>query len=258
VLGSFFILLQSSRLWRASRGRGMRKSLAVGIRFRSASPQLALVLRWSGLSLLSSALLMSTVVSAQDEKLKNELEVGVGRTFISDQRVPNTNFFDNSVHSGKGLSFNFLYARQLRFFRWADSTIGIELPVIYNPDEDLNYGLNVIPKQYSSIFATPAVRVTFIRNFFISPWVSLGGGIGYFSSSKDAVFFGPYTGHRIKATAVMHGGIGFDVPLPMKLHSLRFRFEVRDNWSGVPPINLDTGRTRQHNYYVGGGVVMRF
>jgi hypothetical protein len=57
----------------------------------------------------------------------------------------------------------------------------------------------------------------------------------------------------------MHGGVGFDVPIPWrKLHGLRFRFEARDNWSGVPPINVNTGRTRQHNYYVGGGAVIRF
>jgi hypothetical protein len=199
----------------------------------------------------------SKVAVAQGVEPKNELAATVGRTFIGDQRVPNTNFFNNTVHSGKGLSFDFLYARQLNFFKWG--AVGIELPVIYNPDEDLNYALNVIPKQYSSLFATPAVRVSLFRNFIVSPWVSLGGGVGYFASSKDAVFFGPYTGHRIKTTGVMNGGIGFDVPFPGRLHnSLSFRFEARDNWSGVPPINVDTGRTRQHNYYVGGGVVYRF
>jgi hypothetical protein len=198
----------------------------------------------------------STLAGAQDTEPKNELAVTAGRTFISDQTVPNTNFFDNAVHSGKGLSFDFLYARQLKFFKWG--AVGVELPVIYNPDEDLNYGLNVIPNQYSSLFATPALRVSFARNFFIAPWVSLGGGVGYFAASKDLVFFGPNTGHRIKTTGVMHGGIGFDVPFPGKLHDLRFRFEARDNWSGVPPINVDTAKTRQHNYYVGGGVVFRF
>ena len=237
----------------------MREEISAGrVLFRSGSHLRTCVLLRAVFVLVSSLFLTITAAFAQDTQEKNELAVGAGRTFISDQRVPNTNFFDNTVHSGKGFSLNFLYARQLRFFKWADSSVGIEVPVIYNPDEDLNFGMNVIPKQYSSVFLTPAVRVSFVRNFFVSPWVSLGGGVGYFSSSKDAVFFGPYTGHRIKVTGVMHGGVGFDVPFPGKLHSLRFRFEARDNWSGVPPINVDTGRTRQHNYYVGGGVVMRF
>ena len=212
--------------------------------------------------LLAGWILLLTTASAiaQDDQPRNEIAIGVGRTIISDQRVPNTNFFDNSVHSGKGLSFNFLYARELKFFKWADSAIGVELPVIYNPDEDLNFGLDVVPKQYTSVFATPAVRVSFVRNFFVSPWVSLGGGVGYFAASKDLVFFGANPGPRIKITGVMHGGVGFDVPLPRpgKLHDVRFRFEARDNWSGVPPINVNTGRTRQHNYYVGGGAVFKF
>lgn len=237
----------------------MRKFIA------AASQLCAMHLRVSTLAsvrlgTLVLVLLVTLSAIAQDDQPKNELAVGIGRTFISDQRVPNTNFFDNTVHSGDGLSFNFLYARQLKFFRWADSAIGIEVPVIYNPDEDLNYGLDVVPKQYASLFATPAVRVSFARNFFIEPWISLGGGVGYFAASKDLVFYGSNPGHRIKVTGVMHGGVGFDVPLPVrgKLHDVRFRFEARDNWSGEPPINVDTGRSRHHNYYVGGGAVIRF
>ena len=214
--------------------------------------------RYVPLAAAGLLLLATSFALAQDDKSKNEIAIGIGHTFISDQGIPNTNFFDNTVHSGKGLSFNFLYARQLKFFKWADSALGVELPVIYNPDEDLNFGLDAVPKDYWSIFATPAVRVSFARNFFISPWVSLGGGIGHFAASKDLVFFGSNPGPRIKTTGVMHGGIGFDVPLPGKLHDVRFRFEARDNWSGEPPINVNTGHTREHNYYVGGGAVFRF
>lgn len=207
---------------------------------------------FAGVGLLLVA--ASAIASAQDET-KNELAVGVGRTFISDQGVPNTNFFDNTVHSGKGLSFSFNYARTLRNFRWG--TLAAEVPVIYNPDEDLNYGQNVIPSSYSSLFATPAARVSFLRGMAFSPWVSFGGGVGHFVASRNLVFFGSNPGHRIKTTGVLEGGIGFDVHFPW-WHSVLFRFEARDNWSGVPPINVDTGRTRQHNYYVGGGAVFRF
>jgi hypothetical protein len=194
----------------------------------------------------------------ENQQPKNEFAIGAGRTFVSDQGVPNTNFFDNVVHSGRGLSFNFLYARQLKSFHWADSAIGVEVPVIYNPDEDLNFGMNVIPKQYSSLFATPAMRVSFLRRQILSPWVSFGGGIGHFSASNDLVFFGTNPGPRTKTTGVMHGGVGFDVPLLGKLRDVKFRFEARDNWSAEPPLNIDTGHTRQHNYYVGGAAVFRF
>jgi hypothetical protein len=196
------------------------------------------------------------VIASGQATKKNELAVGVGRTFISDQGVPNTNFFDNTVHSGKGLSFSFNYAHDLHRFSW--TTLALEIPVIYNPDEDLNLGQNVIPKQYSSLFATPSARLNFLHSFAFSPWISLGGGVGHFVASKDLVFYGTNTGHRIKTTGVMQGGIGFDVPRLPGIQSIGFRFEARDNWSGVPPINVNTGKTRQHNYYVGAAALYHF
>ena len=203
-------------------------------------------------ALLNIAALGATALGQEQ---KNELAGTIGRTIISDQGVPNTSFFDNTVHFGHGTSFEINYARLFRRYKWGD--LSFELPVIFNPDEDLNYGLNQVPADYSSYFATPAARVNFIPDLAISPWISFGGGIGHFVASKNLVFFGPNTGHRIKTTGVLQGGIGMDVRLP-KIHRLKFRFEARDDWSGVPPINVDTGKTRQHNYYVAGGVVFRF
>jgi hypothetical protein len=177
-------------------------------------------------------------VMARAQEPKNEVAGTIGRTFISDQTPPNTNFFDNTVHFGKGTSFEIDYARRLRSYGWGD--LSVEVPAIFNPDEDINYGQNVVPNDYSSIFITPAARVNFLTNLAISPWVSFGGGVGHFQASQDLVFFGPNTGHRIKTTGVMQGGIGFDVRWPWKFHSLRFRFEARDDWSGTHPLNIDT------------------
>jgi len=207
---------------------------------------------------LAAGLLLLCVTSlcaAQDEK-KHEIAVTVGRTFISDQTVPNTSFPNNTIHSGKGLSLDFSYARALQNYKWG--SLWVEIPVLWNMDEDLNYGQNVIPVDYSSLFLTPAARLRFLEGLAFQPWVSLGGGFGHFVASKDLVFGGTNPGHRIKTTGVLDGAIGLDVPLGRKLQNAIFRFEARDNWSGVPPINVDTGKTRQHNFYVGGGVVFAF
>jgi hypothetical protein len=130
----------------------------------------------------------STIAAAQETEIqesKNQVAVTIGRTFISDQGVPNTNFFDNTVHFGKGLSFEGDYARRMRRYFWGD--LAVEVPVIFNPDEDLNYGMNQIPLQYSSLFITPAARVTFIPNLAVSPWFSFGGGFGHFGASDKPV-----------------------------------------------------------------------
>jgi hypothetical protein len=202
-----------------------------------------------------AAAIMVPCTGAQEQP-KNEVAGTIGRTFISDQTPPNTNFFDNTVHFGKGLSFEVNYARKMRSFAWGD--LFVEVPAIFNPDEDLNYGQNVIPKEYGSIFVTPAARLNLVPALAISPWVSFGGGVGHFWASKDLVFFGTNTGHRIKTTGVLEGGVGIDVRMPWVFHSFKFRVGVRDDWSGAPPLNINTGKTRQHNYYVGGGLVYAF
>lgn len=199
--------------------------------------------------------LMTPAVSVAQEQ-KHEIAVTIGRTFISDQTQPGTSFPDNTVHSGKGLSFNFSYARVLQRYKWG--SLSAEIPLLWNPDEDLNFGQNVIPSGYSSFFLTPAARVRFFEEQAFQPWVSFGGGLGHFVASKDLVFGGLNPGHRIKTTGTLDGAVGLDVPLGHTLRNTIFRFEARDNWSGEPPINVNTGKTRQHNFYVGGGVVFKF
>jgi hypothetical protein len=199
----------------------------------------------------------STVVAQEGfrEPTKNEIAVSIGHTFIEDQLVPNTNFFDNTVHYGKGWSFEGNYARALLNYRWGQ--ISAEVPVIFNPDEDLNYGLNQVPKQYSSTFVTPSVRLNVLQDFPFSPWVSFGGGVARYVASTDLEFGGQNTGHRVKISGALQAGIGLDVKIP-KVDIFRFRFEARKFWAGDPPVNVDTGHTRQSTYYIGGGAVFRF
>lgn len=207
--------------------------------------------------LLTALLLLLGAVSwgtAQDKK--HEIAVTVGRTFISDQTVAGAPGPLNVIHSGKGLSLDFSYAHVLQSYTWG--SLWVEVPVLWNPDEDLNYGQNVIPVQYSSLFLTPTARVRFFEGLAFQPWVSFGGGLSHFVASRELVFGGVNPGHRVKTTGAMDGAVGLDVPLGPKLHNGIFRFEARDNWSGVPPLNVDTGKTRQHNFYVGGGVVFAF
>lgn len=194
-----------------------------------------------------------TVAVAQDTK--NELAVTIGHIFISDQTVPNTNFFDNTVHFGKSIPFEIDYARDLRNFGWG--VLAVEVPAIISLDQDLNYGQNQIPREYKSVFITPAARVSFPSYLPFTPWLSFGGGVGHFQASRDLLFFGSNPGPRVKTTGVLQGGVGLDIKL-FGLQSLKLRVEARDDWSGVPPLNVDTGKTRQHNYYVGGGAVFRF
>jgi len=202
------------------------------------------------------ALSASAVVFGQAEG-KNEIAVTFGQSFISDQGVPNSGLSNSIINHGKGLSFEINYARIFRAYDWAD--FAIEVPATFNPDEDLHYFTDQIPEGYSSFFITPSARVRFFPDVNFSPWVSFGGGLGHFQASDILLFFGKNAADRGETTGVLQGGAGLDVRFPCRhIQRLKIRVEARDDWSGVPPLNVNTGKTRQHNYYVAGGLVYRF
>jgi hypothetical protein len=199
--------------------------------------------------------ILGASAAAQDEA--NQLAGIIGRTFISDQGIPGAIAPNNLIRSGKGLTFEVNYSH--RFFGTAIYSVSGEVPAVFNLDEDLDSG-NFVPKDYKQIFVTPAVRVNLFPSTAVSPWVSLGGGFGHFSQNKNLLFYGANPGSS-STTGVLEGGFGLDVN-PFQRHRLRrfgFRLDVRDFWSGTPDFPLaPTGKSRQHNYFVGGGVIWHF
>jgi hypothetical protein len=195
--------------------------------------------------------------SAQDEK--NELTGMLGRMIISDQGVhgPNTPTINPFVRSGKGLTFEVNYARRL----WSAPVLGLsgEIPAVFNLDEDLGSGGDVVPKDYHQIFITPALRLNLFPETSVSPWVSFGGGFAHFTESKDLNYYGTNPGGS-STSGVLEIGLGLDVmPFRGRFKNVGFRGQGRDFWSGSPSLPLaDTGESRQHNYFVGAGVIWRF
>jgi hypothetical protein len=195
--------------------------------------------------------------SAQDEK--NELTGMLGRMIISDQGVhgPDTPTINPFVRSGKGLTFEVNYARRL----WSTPVLGLsgEIPAVFNLDEDLGSGGDVVPKDYHQIFITPALRLNLFPETSVSPWVSVGGGFAHFTENKDLNYYGTNPGGS-STSGVLEIGLGLDVmPFRGRFKNVGFRGQGRDFWSGSPSLPLaDTGESRQHNYFVGAGVIWRF
>jgi Putative beta-barrel porin-2, OmpL-like. bbp2 len=191
---------------------------------------------------------------AQDEK--NELTGILGRTFISDRGIvgPNAPPVEAVIYSGKGLSFEVNYARRLLVTQVY--SISGEVPAMFNLREKLNSGGPIVPIDYRQIFITPAVRANLFPTTAVSPWISLGAGFGHFSENSNLLYDGGPNPGKSTTSGVIQGGIGLDVRV---LHRFFIRGEARDFWSGQPDFPLaDTGKTRQHNYFVGGGVMWRF
>ncbi len=209
--------------------------------------------------LVVPVLFLVSIVWAQDFsylKERNELSFTAGRTFVSTQTVQST---DLPLHFGKPASFGFDYGRLLKHHK----IFGLyaEVPVAIYPRMNLNYHENVIPANYGALFVTPSVRLNIFSGQGVTPWVSAGGGYGRFWESSNKVWGTANLGPTSTNTGVVQFGAGLDVWF---WHRLGARLEVRDFYSGVPDLSavpsqpVDTGRSRQHNYYVGVGVIHRF
>jgi hypothetical protein len=194
--------------------------------------------------------------AAQNERgaaQKNEVSGILGRTFIADQGIQGAPSYDPNLRFGKGLTFEIDYAR--RFMGTNLWSVAAEVPFVVNVDEDLHAAQNLIPQSFSSYFVTPAARVNLFPVTAVSPWVSFGGGFGHFSEGSKLVFGGVNPGKTGTTTGVLQAGVGLDVKLTRRFS---VRGEARDFWSGVPELNVTTGKSRQHNIFVGGGIVFHF
>jgi hypothetical protein len=200
---------------------------------------------------------MLGVAAAQDQP--NELTGMIGRISISDQGIhgPNAPTINPFIRSGNGTTFQINYSRRL--LGTAVYSLSGEVPAVFNLDEDLNSGGPVVPIDYKQIFVTPAVRLNLFPGTAVSPWVSFGGGFGYFNENKKLIYYGTNPAGS-QTTGVIQGGLGLDVnPFQHRFSRFGFRGEVRDFWSGEPNFPLaNTGKSRQHNFFVGGGVIWHF
>lgn len=205
--------------------------------------------------LMAVTILVVTAAAQSNEgEHKNELGLGIGRTFIANQGIHGgPALVNNTVHFGNGLSFEINYARHLRDTGfWA---LEAEVPVVLNPDEDLGSGNGAVPASYSSYFVTPALRARVFTQTHFQPWGSIGGGYGFFSLSKTQVYGGTNPGSTTKSSGLLQAGLGLDV---RTFRNFTIRLAARDFMSGALPLNVDTGKSHQHNVVVTGGFVFHF
>ena len=193
---------------------------------------------------------------AQAAAQKNELSGIVGRTFISNQGIQGAPSFDPDLRFGNGLTFEVNYARRVMVTGRGLLSLALEVPFVVNPDEDLHAAPpNRIPEQYASYFVTPAARLNVFPDQPVSPWVSVGGGFGHFAESSTLLFGGKNIGTTGTNTGIFQVGLGLDVKI---FGHFSLRGEGRDFWSGVPQLDVNTGKSRQHNIFAGGGIVWHF
>ena len=204
-------------------------------------------------SAFSAAFLAGLTLIVPRAAAQNELAGIVGRTFVSDQGVRGITAPDTNLHFGNNLTLEGNYGRRLMNLGIAGLTA--EVPFVVTFNQNVRFDVNLVPKNYRAFFVTPAIRANLFPGAGLSPWVSAGGGFGHFNENSSLEFGGTNPGKTGTTNAVLQIGLGLDVRV---FQSLSLRGEVRDFYSGVPQLNVDTGKSRQHNYFVGAGVVWHF
>ncbi|MBZ5654706.1 MAG: porin family protein [Acidobacteriia bacterium] len=209
--------------------------------------------RLAFLIVLLSVLALRSLAQRPAFENVNQISVTVGRTFVSTQTIQNPTDLPPTLHFANEESFALNYSRQFKghgFFAFSG-----ELPVAIYPRMDLATPSHGIPKDIGALFITPSARVNFFAGDTLSPWVSVGGGYARFREASTLNFYGTNPGPRSTNTGAIQFGLGLDV---WPWNHWGIRTEARDFYSGVPDLNLKTGNNRQHNYYVGVGVIRRF
>lgn len=188
-------------------------------------------------------------ISATASAQRHELGLSVGGMITSDRTIEGP---PGTINIKGSLTYYINYATRIADFKVA--SIHLEFPFAGTPSTDLSSANPLLPRNYSSLFFTPGIKVKALPGGPISPYAVIGGGLGRFSSSDTLLNGQPNPGNKSATHGVLDYGGGVDLRV---LPFLSVRGEVRDFVSGNPTFNFPvTGK--QHNILTSGGVVLRF
>ena len=202
---------------------------------------------------LFATLAVVTILVTGTAAQRNEIGGIIGRAFISDQGVSGTTLSDSNIHFGHGLTFEANYSR--RVVNAGVFGISLEIPAVIDPSQKLHFsGLNT-PKSFTSYFITPSARVSLVPSGSVSPWISVGGGVGHFAFNSRLESGQPNPNKSGTTAGAVQLGLGLDVRI---IHSVYLRGVAREFYSGEPQLNVSTGKSRYYNLFAGAGLVWRF
>lgn len=186
------------------------------------------------------------VASAQE----NEIGALVGGLKTGDKGLQSTQTIKAAFDGATAYEVNYAH----RIVNGQLASLHFELLVAGAPKTNVKSTNLLLPRNYSSIFFTPGLKVKLFPGG-VSPYVAAGLGLGRNTASDTNLNGQPVTGDKKNTTWVFNYGGGVDFPI---LPYLALRGEVRDFIAGTPKLNGQLFDKRQHNIFVAGGVVVRF
>ena len=186
------------------------------------------------------SLLLALPLAAQQQELGLTLGTVLGET-------------RGDVKLSAGQAFQANYGYRIANLGSVAALLG-EVHFLANPQRTVN-SLPTATRDVASLYVTPGIRVKFLPDARVSPYATIGGGLGVYEHSTTLLSGGPNPAPRTvnRGTFTFGGGVDFKVR-----NWLALRGEVRDFYSGSPVYNVPSAGGRQHNVVVSGGFVIRF
>jgi opacity protein-like surface antigen len=202
------------------------------------------------LILVSSSL---SPVKAADQEIAFTLgrSSGSGRSFSGISGGISGGIANLTFSPGTALQAN--YARRFLSLPFAD-LLG-EVHFLASPQEQIASGNGSVTKDIATLYVTPGVRVKFLPNSRLSPWVAAGAGYSLYEQSTSTISGGVNAAPRHTSGIAVQFGGGLDYKI---LPHLSLRAEIREFYTGSPSFNVPVTGTGQLHTVAGGGIVLRF
>jgi len=182
---------------------------------------------------------------------EHELALLVGRLKASDHTLDSVGqvkaAFDGAV------TYQINYAN--RMVNGELASLHWELAITGAPRTGVKSSNVLLPRNYSTLIFTPGLKLKIFPGGGFSPYLVGGVGLGRFSQSGTNINGSPNTGDRSNTSFVFNYGGGVDLNV---LGPISVRGEVRDFMTGTPSFSTPFLNDRQHNLFVGAGIVVRW
>ena len=186
------------------------------------------------------SLLLASLLGAQDSSPRQELGLTLGRV-LSDARL------------GLGTAMQVDYG--YRVATMGSTAVFVDVHFLANPQRKVSVAEPTATQDVAALFLTPGVRLKFLYESRVSPYVTAGGGLSVLEHSRTVFSGQPNPAPRTTKGAAFTYGAGVDV----RIHRwLALRGEVRDFYAGSPVLNLRNVPGRQNTVVVSGGLVLQF
>jgi hypothetical protein len=139
--------------------------------------------------------------------------------------------------------------------RYFEPSIEAELTVV--PPRVVQSVAVAVPRNYAALYFTPGLRLEFLPNARLRPWVVAGGGYNLFLQSQVLTNGQKYSVH-VKNGAALDYGAGLDFGIWRARKStwaINLFGQVRDFVSGNPELNVPLQSGVQHTVIVSGGIL---